>query len=265
MSLVRRTVVAGVTLALGVLGAGAVAPAAQASTASSFVSMVNSERAAHGLRAYAESGDLASVAYGQARRMAAAQRLYHNPYLASQVSNWRYVGENVGYGPDASALMTAFMNSAPHRANILDHDYTQIGVGTVTVNGTVWVSMVFRDPMYSSSSTSSSTHHSTTHRTGTAAPASHAVTTHSTPRPAARPHRTARPHRQAVPALHVPPGVVCSATPLVASRVRDLRELERDARLVDSTRPLLIGFQCGRSLPMTGVLDPATLRALGAA
>src|SRR5215831_9986074 len=114
MGPLRRTVAAGVMLALAIVVAGVVAPSAQASTASSFVSMVNAERAVHGLRAYAVSGELSSVAYGQARRMATAQRLYHNPDLASQVSDWRYVGENVGYGPDASTLMTAFMNSAPH-------------------------------------------------------------------------------------------------------------------------------------------------------
>jgi peptidoglycan hydrolase-like protein with peptidoglycan-binding domain len=57
------------------------------------------------------------------------------------------VGENVGYGPDALTVHAAFMNSAPHRANILDRDYTEVGIGAVTVNGRVWVAEVFRRPM----------------------------------------------------------------------------------------------------------------------
>src|SRR5690242_5672135 len=131
MRLTRRFVMAGVAVAVAAAGIGFVAPVAQASTASSFVSGINAARVSHGLRPYATSSELASVALGQARRMAAAQKLYHNPGLATQVSNWRYVGENVGYGPDVSTLMTAFMNSAPHRANILDHQFTQVGVGAV--------------------------------------------------------------------------------------------------------------------------------------
>ena len=119
-------------------------PTASASSSSSFVSLVNSARASHGLQGYAVSSQLTSVALGQAERMASQQRLYHNPSLASQVTSWKYVGENVGYGPDVATLFQAFMNSSPHRANILDHDFTQIGVGAVTKNGTLWVSMVFR-------------------------------------------------------------------------------------------------------------------------
>ena len=51
---------------------------------------------------------------------------------------------------------------------------------------------------------------------------------------------------------------------LVVDRVRGLQDIERDARLIDQTQPLLLGFQCGKALPMTGVLDDATLEALGA-
>jgi hypothetical protein len=47
--------------------------------------------------------------------------------------------------------------------------------------------------------------------------------------------------------------------------VRSVGELERDARLLDLGQQLVLGFQCGRALPMTGVLDQATLTALGAA
>jgi uncharacterized protein YkwD len=66
--------------------------------------------------------------------------------LTSAVPNWRYVGENVGYGPDAVTVHRAFMGSAPHRANILDQDFTRVGVGAVVRNGRVSVSEVFKTP-----------------------------------------------------------------------------------------------------------------------
>jgi hypothetical protein len=58
------------------------------------------------------------------------------------------VGENVGMGGSASSIHQAFMNSAPHRANILDHDFTQVGIGTAYDDkGVLYITQVFRKPM----------------------------------------------------------------------------------------------------------------------
>ncbi len=44
-------------------------------------------------------------------------------------AGWRRYGENVGSGTaDAQTIFNAFLNSAPHKANI-HGDYTHIGVG----------------------------------------------------------------------------------------------------------------------------------------
>ena len=233
-------------------------PTASASSSSSFVSLVNSARASHGLQGYAVSSQLTSVALGQAERMASQQRLYHNPSLASQVTSWKYVGENVGYGPDVATLFQAFMNSSPHRANILDHDFTQIGVGAVTKNSTLWVSMVFREPLHATSAKKPAAPKVT--RSATASRS--AVTTKAAP-----PRTTAR-RAPATPVASAAdagePGFVCSATQAVAERVKDVTDLDRTARLVESAQLLVRGYQCGRGLPMTGVLDDSTLRALSA-
>ncbi len=101
-----------------------VAPAASAS-AGSFVSLINSERSARGLPGLESSGSLASVAAAWSRQMASSGDLAHNPSLTSQVSGWRFVGENVGHGPDAGAIHQAFMDSAAHRDNILDRDHPE--------------------------------------------------------------------------------------------------------------------------------------------
>ena len=245
-------------VAVAVAAALFVAPSASASTSGSFVSLVNSARASAGLKGYAVSSQLTSVALGQAERMAAQQRLYHNPSLATQVTSWKYVGENVGYGPDVSTLFSAFMHSAPHRANILDHDFTQIGVGAVTKNGTLWVSMVFREPLHASSSSSSSTKKTTTHHVSPPSAPSHPAS-----RKAPATVRTVTvTAASAAAADSGQPGFSCSATAADADRVRDVTDLDRTARLVESAQLLVRGFQCGRRLPMTGVLDDATLQAL---
>ncbi|MGH8968913.1 MAG: CAP domain-containing protein, partial [Actinomycetes bacterium] len=97
---------------------------------------------------------LVAVARAQASRMASRGVLYHNPRLTSEVRNWRWVGENVGYGPDAASVHRAFMNSPGHRANLLDRDYTEVGVGAVVRNGRVWVAEVFRRPLRATTSSS---------------------------------------------------------------------------------------------------------------
>jgi hypothetical protein len=113
----------------------------------SFFSAVNSARASNGLPALAYAGDLAAVARRQAERMASSNRLYHNPNLGSEVSSWQIVAENVGYGPTWSSIQQAFMASPDHRANILDPQVTQLGVGTaVGSDGRLWVAQVFRLP-----------------------------------------------------------------------------------------------------------------------
>jgi len=82
------------------------------------------------------------------------------------------------------------MNSPEHRANILDHDFTQVGVGvSVDKNGIIWVTEDFRQPMGSSTT---ATHSTTSHsRAGSASTASsssgYTAPSSFTPRPAPSP------------------------------------------------------------------------------
>jgi hypothetical protein len=134
-------------VATAVAGIVAVAQPARADASSSLVGLTNQARAAAGLPGLATSGDLAAVASRQAANMARSNVLSHTPGLASAVCCWVNLGENVGYGGSASSINAAFMASAAHRANILSHAYTQIGVGYATdARGTLWVSEVFRRP-----------------------------------------------------------------------------------------------------------------------
>lgn len=111
-----------------------------------FVDRIAAERAARGLGALTLADDLTAVARRHAARMAAEGRLYHNPDLATEVSGYRVVGENVGDGGSAAAIHDAFMASATHRRQILRPGYRDVGVGVVWSGELLWVSEVFREP-----------------------------------------------------------------------------------------------------------------------
>lgn len=140
-SLVASTAVALTALAVA-------APAAHASTEESrFVTLTNQARANAGLRGYTVASDLVAVARKHSQEMAAKHTIYHNPNLANDVSNWQAVGENVGMGGSPDSIHQAFMNSPAHKANILDHDFTQVGIGTAYDDkGVLYVTEVFRQP-----------------------------------------------------------------------------------------------------------------------
>jgi uncharacterized protein YkwD len=114
------------------------------------IQLVNSYRAAHGLGALAVNARLNVAADLHSRDMAAigsrygaATGMQHTLYgttrpevpdrlAAAGYDNWTYSyawGENIAYGyTSASSVMTAWMNSPGHRANILSTSFTEIGV-----------------------------------------------------------------------------------------------------------------------------------------
>ncbi len=61
-------------------------------------------------------------------------RLRRAGYLKSGLRRWLY-GENIAYGTQAyaspRAMVKAWMNSPEHRANILNPEFRDIGVGVV--------------------------------------------------------------------------------------------------------------------------------------
>lgn len=112
----------------------------------SLAARVDQARVARNIRPLDTRAGLSDVAQDWAEQMARTGVLRHNPRLTTQVDNWRWIGENVGFGPDVRTVQEAFMRSPGHRANVLDRDYTQIGVGVVRRDSRVWVVQVFRRP-----------------------------------------------------------------------------------------------------------------------
>lgn len=128
-------------LVAGVLGG---APASAAATdEAGFVRLINAERTSRGLGALAVRADLTDVARRHAAKMAASGEIYHNDSLSSQVKGWKQIGENVGTGPRVADIHQAFMDSAPHRSNILHAAYNQIGVGVASDGEHLYVAEVF--------------------------------------------------------------------------------------------------------------------------
>ena len=128
----RRTAAA-VALACALLLQAAPAHAADNSdTEAAFVSKINALRVQKGLRPLVEHAELISVARAWAAKMAAVDRISHNPDLRYQVSaDWVKLGENVGVGQTVDKLHAAFVASPTHYKNLVDPDFTHVGVGVV--------------------------------------------------------------------------------------------------------------------------------------
>jgi uncharacterized protein YkwD len=110
--------------------------------------LINQERAAQGLPAYASQGQLQTAARLHSTDMACNGFLSHTGSdgstvgmrVTAQAYNWSWVGENILATSDTSsqAPQSAFdwwMNSAPHRANLLSPNYSEIGLGYIYVAG----------------------------------------------------------------------------------------------------------------------------------
>lgn len=114
------------------------------------VNLVNQERQKNGVAPLTISPSLDNVAQTKAQDMVNENYFDHtSPKYGSPFNmmttfgiHYTYAGENIAAGqPDAATVMKDWMNSPGHRANILNPNYTQIGVGEAHGGsyGTYWV------------------------------------------------------------------------------------------------------------------------------
>jgi len=113
------------------------------------IQLVNVERANAGLPALKYDWELARVAEHKSQDMADKNYFSHtSPTYGSPFNmmknygiNYRSAGENIAQGQKTAAqVVDAWMNSEGHRANILNKNYTHIGVGYVA-KGNYWTQM----------------------------------------------------------------------------------------------------------------------------
>ena len=141
-------------LGLGVLAAliplmVAVAPARAATdpqaAESAFVSKINALRSSKGLAPLKVDAELTAIGRRWAAEMAAKGDIAHNPSFSAWVkADWVKLGENVGMGADVDELHAAFVASPTHYKNLVDGDFTLVGVGVVVAaDGTLFTSHQF--------------------------------------------------------------------------------------------------------------------------
>lgn len=119
----------------------------QSSTADQVIALVNAERAKVGCGALTANATLTKAAQGHSDDMAARDFFDHtNPDGAGPGDRvtaagypWSTYGENIAMGQSTpEQVMESWMNSPGHRANILNCDFKEIGVGVHNSGGPYW-------------------------------------------------------------------------------------------------------------------------------
>src|SRR5579864_1392816 len=106
----------------------------------------NHERAAQGLAHLKWSDTLAAAARQHALRMASKNTLSHQlpgePGMAERASqagaHFSSLAENVAEGPSAESIHRQWMNSPPHRANLLDTQLDSVGIAVAERDGVLF-------------------------------------------------------------------------------------------------------------------------------
>lgn len=113
------------------------------------VRLVNDIRRQNGLGELTMNWELSRVARYKSQDMVDRRYFSHtSPTYGSPFQmmkafglSYRYAGENIAYGYSTpQAVVNGWMNSEGHRANILNANFTQIGVGYVS-KGHYWTQM----------------------------------------------------------------------------------------------------------------------------
>ncbi|MEZ5381456.1 MAG: CAP domain-containing protein [Microthrixaceae bacterium] len=112
---------------LGLTGCQETTPADQAEV----INLVNTSRKQYGKKSLKVDEQLNVKADAWAQHLRDKCSLSHSNLSDGAPSDWRRLGENVGYAGSISQVHAAYMKSSGHRANILDGDFDRIGVGAV--------------------------------------------------------------------------------------------------------------------------------------
>lgn len=130
-------------LCMGSIGAVGQSTPPTRSKADSFeqevIERTNTERAKQNLPPLKRQSNLSQAARWMAKDMAEKGYFDHTDRQGREISkrlpelgytNWRGMGENIALGQkDAAAVVSGWMSSPGHRANILNPDFKEIGVG----------------------------------------------------------------------------------------------------------------------------------------
>ena len=114
-------------------------PSVSNSEEQTMLNLINKERTAKGLQPLSYDAALSKVARDKAKDMidnnyfSHQSPTYGSPFdqMKSNGISYRYAGENLAGAPDVNTAHTNLMNSDGHRKNILNSNYTKVGIGVL--------------------------------------------------------------------------------------------------------------------------------------
>lgn len=122
-------------------------PVARAGLRDELLALTNADRDRYERRALDLARSISRYATRHSRRMAQRGELFHSSWdrLARELegTGWQVAGENVGMGPTVDVVQEAFMQSGPHRRNVLLRAFDHAAIGVVESGGSVWITVVF--------------------------------------------------------------------------------------------------------------------------
>jgi len=111
------------------------------------LSLTNQARESHDRTDVKLNWLLSRYARHHSVEMANTGYLYHSndDTLVDILSPYHFSvgGENVGVGSTVDGLQDAFMASPPHRENILGTAFDHVAIGMASVDGHLWVTVIF--------------------------------------------------------------------------------------------------------------------------
>jgi uncharacterized protein YkwD len=109
--------------------------------------LTNEARQQHDRSPLDLSRAISRYATRHSRQMAEQGELFHSSWdrLEQELegTGWHVAGENVGVGPSIGDVQQAFMQSGPHRHNVLLRAFDHAAIGVVQHGGSVWITVVF--------------------------------------------------------------------------------------------------------------------------
>jgi Cysteine-rich secretory protein family len=140
-----------VTISMAVFMRGTQLHAQTDDQAHQILSLTNADRAEHGLQPLKWDASLASAAVAHTQRMANEKSLSHqypgeadpSARAAQAGAHFQAMAENTAMGPDPKGIEKEWMNSVPHRTNILDPQMNRIGIAVVEKGGYLYATEDF--------------------------------------------------------------------------------------------------------------------------
>jgi hypothetical protein len=110
------------------------------------INSVNTQRVVRGLPELTINDELTDLSLQWSKVLATNGALSHSDLVTGVTQTWKKLGENVGSGSSASMVAAALVTSPTHFANMIDPDFTMIGVGVTVSDNVIYVVQKFIQP-----------------------------------------------------------------------------------------------------------------------